>query len=75
MPLVTGLFFPVLLLNQRLSAPLRLQASHCITFRIICDVPSVAVFYYYYYYYCCCGTGDLSIADFDVPSALAGDDI
>ena len=40
---VTGLFFPVLLLNQRWS-PLRLQASHCSTFRIVCDVPSIAVF-------------------------------
>jgi len=37
-------FFPVLLLNQRLSSPLRLQASHCSTFRIMCDVPSIAVF-------------------------------
>ena len=44
MSLVTGLFFPVLLLNQRWSPPLRLQASHCSTFRIICDVPSIAVF-------------------------------
>jgi hypothetical protein len=31
-------------LNQRWSPPLRLQASHCITFRIMCDVPSIAVF-------------------------------
>ena len=45
MSLVTGLFFPVLLLNQRWSPPLRLQASHCSTFRIVCDVPSIAVFY------------------------------
>ena len=37
-------FFPVLLLNQRWSPPLRLQASHCSTFRIMCDVPSIAVF-------------------------------
>ena len=42
--LVTGLFFLVLLLNQRWSPPLRLQASHCSTFRIMCDVPSIAVF-------------------------------
>jgi hypothetical protein len=49
--LVTGLFSPVLLLKQRWSPPLRLQASHCSTFRIMCDVPSIAVFYYYYYYY------------------------
>ena len=37
-------FFPVLLLNQRWSPPLRLQASRCSTFRIMCDVPSIAVF-------------------------------
>ena len=37
-------FFPVLLLNQRWSPPLTLQASHCSTFRIMCDVPSIAVF-------------------------------
>ena len=37
-------FFLVLLLNQRWSPPLRLQASHCSTFRIMCDVPSMAVF-------------------------------
>ena len=42
--LVTGLFLPVLLLNQRWSPPLTLQASHCSTFRIMCDVPSIAVF-------------------------------
>ena len=44
MSLVTGLFFLVLLLNQRWSQLLRLQASHCSTFRIMCDVPSIAVF-------------------------------
>jgi hypothetical protein len=44
MSLVTGLFFPVLLLNQRWSPPLTLQASHCRTFRIMCAVPSIAVF-------------------------------
>ena len=44
MSLATGLFFPVLLWNQRWSPPLRLQASHCSTFRIMCDVPSIAVF-------------------------------
>ena len=44
MPLVTGLFFLVPLLNQRWSPPFRLQASHCSTFRIMCDVPSIAVF-------------------------------
>ena len=37
-------FFLVLLLNQRWSPPLRLQASHCSTFRIMCDVPTIAVF-------------------------------
>ena len=41
---VTGLFFLVLFLNQRWSPPLRLQVSHCSTFRIMCDVPSIAVF-------------------------------
>ena len=40
----TDVFFLVLLLNQRRSPPLRLQASHCSTFRITCDVPSIAVF-------------------------------
>ena len=44
MSLVTGLFFLVLLLNQRWSPLIRLQASHCSTFRITCDVPSIAVF-------------------------------
>ena len=44
MSLVTGLFCLVLLLNQRWSPPLRLKASHCSTFRIMCDVPSIAVF-------------------------------
>ena len=42
--LVTGLFCLVLLLNQRWSPPLRLQASRCSTFHIMCDVPSIAVF-------------------------------
>ena len=42
--LVTGLFLLVLLLKQRWSPPLRLQVSHCSTFRIMCDVPSIAVF-------------------------------
>jgi len=65
---VTGPFSPVLVLNQRWSPLLTLQASHCSTFRIMCDVPSVAGFcgesiecfhgtayyYYYYYYYCGC---------------------
>ena len=41
---VTGLFFPVLLLNQRWSPPLRIPASHCSTFRIMCDVPRITVF-------------------------------
>jgi len=37
-------FFLILLLNQQWSPPLRLQASHCSTFHIMCDVPSIAVF-------------------------------
>ena len=44
MSLVTGLFFLVFLLNQRWSPQLRLQASHCSTFRIMCAVPSIVVF-------------------------------
>ena len=44
MSLVTGLFFLVILLNHQWSPPLRLQASHCSTFRIMCDVASIAVF-------------------------------
>ena len=44
MSFVTSLFFPVLLLNQQWSPPLTLQVSHCSTFRIVCDVPSIAVF-------------------------------
>jgi len=44
MSLVTGLFFLVLLSNQRWSPPPRLQVSHCSTFRITCDVPSMGVF-------------------------------
>ena len=43
MSLVTGLFLLVLLLNKRWSLPLTLQASHCSTFRIMCDVISIAV--------------------------------
>ena len=41
--LVTGLFFPVHLLNQRWSPQLRLQLSCCSTSRILCDVLSIAV--------------------------------
>ena len=37
-------FFLVLPLNQQWSPQLTLQASHCSTFRIMCDVPSIAVF-------------------------------
>ena len=44
MSLVTGLFFLVILLNQQWSPPLRLQASHCSTFRIMSDFPSISVF-------------------------------
>ena len=42
--LLSHLFSPVLLSDQQWSPPLTLQASHCSTFRIVCDVPSVAVF-------------------------------
>jgi hypothetical protein len=42
--LVTSLFFLAILLNQQWFSPLRLQASHCSTFRIMCHVPSIAVF-------------------------------
>jgi hypothetical protein len=38
-------------LNQQWSPPLRLQASHCSSFRIMCDVPSYYYCYYYYYTY------------------------
>ena len=37
-------FFLALLLNQQWSSPLRLEASHCSTFRFKCDVPSITVF-------------------------------
>jgi hypothetical protein len=42
--LLSQAFFLELLLNQRWPPPLRLQVSHCSTFRIMCDVPSIAVF-------------------------------
>ena len=38
----TGLFFLVLLLNQGWSPPLRPHVSDCITYRIVCHVPSLA---------------------------------
>ena len=41
---VTRLFSQVLLLNQLRSPPLSLQVSDCSTFRIMCDVPTTAVF-------------------------------
>ena len=41
---VTGLSSPVLLTKLRWSPPLRLQVSHCSTFRIMCDVTSIVVF-------------------------------
>jgi hypothetical protein len=50
MSLVTGLFFPALLLNQQLSPLLRLQVSHYSTFRIMCDVPSIAVYRMFSWY-------------------------
>jgi hypothetical protein len=43
MSLVTGPFCLILLLNQRWSPPLRLQVSHCSTFRIMCHVPSIII--------------------------------
>jgi len=43
--IVTRLFSLALLLpNQQRSPPLNLPVSDCSTFRIVCDVPSVAVF-------------------------------
>ena len=44
MSLVSGLFFPVLLLNQRWYPTLCPQAWYYSTLRIMCDVPSIAVF-------------------------------
>jgi len=43
MSLVTGLSFLVLLLNQRWSPPLRLQVSHCSTFRSMFVVPNIII--------------------------------
>jgi hypothetical protein len=42
--LLSQFFFLVVLLNQQWSPPLRLQVSHCSAFRIMCDIPSIAVF-------------------------------
>jgi hypothetical protein len=43
--LVTGVFFPDRLLwNQRWFPPLRPHGSDSNTFRIMCDIPSIAVF-------------------------------
>ena len=42
--LVTGLFSPAFLLNQRWSPPLKVQYSDCNTSRITCDFPSTVVF-------------------------------
>jgi hypothetical protein len=36
-------FFPVLLLNQQWSPPLTFQASHCSTFRIVCDIVVIII--------------------------------
>jgi hypothetical protein len=41
--LVTGPFFLLLLLNQRNYPRFGLRIADCSTFRIICDVPSIAV--------------------------------
>ena len=43
-PPPAGLFSLVLLLNQWWSQPLRFHVSDCNAFRIMCHVPSVAVF-------------------------------
>ena len=45
MSLVTGLFFLALLPNQRRSPPLRLPVSDCSTYHIMCDIPSITVFW------------------------------
>ena len=45
MSLVTDLIFLVLLLNQRWSPPLRLQASHCSTFRIFIIIIIIIIIY------------------------------
>ena len=37
-------FLPGTSLEPAVIPPLKLQASHCSTFRIMCDVPSTAVF-------------------------------
>jgi hypothetical protein len=42
--LLLQVFSLVLPLHQRCPPPPTLQASHCSTFRIMCDVPSTAVF-------------------------------
>jgi hypothetical protein len=42
--LVTDVPLLLLLLKQQWSSPLRVQDSDCSTFRIMCDVPSIAVF-------------------------------
>ena len=44
LPLVTGLFFLVLLLNHRWCPLLRLQVSDCSTCCIMRAIPSIAVF-------------------------------
>ena len=43
-PETFGPYYVYLLFNQRWSLPLRLQVSHCSAVRIMCDVPSTAVF-------------------------------
>ena len=37
-------FLPGTSLEPEVILPVRLQASHCSTFRIMCDIPSIAVF-------------------------------
>jgi hypothetical protein len=58
--LLTVLFSLTFLLKQSWSQPLMLRFSLGTTIRIMCNVPSIAVFcsecielyYYYYYHYC-----------------------
>ena len=42
--LLSQAFLPGTSLAPAVTPPLTLQASHCSTFRIMCDVPSLAVF-------------------------------
>ena len=44
-------FLPGTSLEPAVIPTSQASSSHCSTFRIMCDVPSIAVYYYYYYYY------------------------